>query len=238
MYIVSMEEFSVLISIFREGPLVVLKLSCLKDCRKESSLVWSVQWEMRFLDSPTAHNGKIEPKWRKINDPRIYGGWSLETQRWSVDAFEILWQLFVNTLLTSVTSYCPAVELGPHCLGFKKGQVWDRFRQVGDPGKLFFFIAEGVCWSCWILPLLTTFVVMSMSQDTFPRDVQTSVHNKVLMVPVVLKCWLTHMKRIWSLRLVLQLTLHHHFWTIWCLRHKFLSSCLPWGLELGEEASE
>jgi hypothetical protein len=39
MYIVSMEEFSVLISIFREGPLVVLKLSCLKDCRKESSLV-------------------------------------------------------------------------------------------------------------------------------------------------------------------------------------------------------
>jgi hypothetical protein len=38
-YTVSMEEYSVLISIFREGPLVVLKLSCLKDCRKESSLI-------------------------------------------------------------------------------------------------------------------------------------------------------------------------------------------------------
>jgi hypothetical protein len=39
MYIVSTEEFSVLISIFGEGLLVVLKLSCLNDCRKESSLV-------------------------------------------------------------------------------------------------------------------------------------------------------------------------------------------------------
>lgn len=85
--------------------------------------------------------------------------------------------------------------------GSRKGQVWDRFRQVGGPGKLFFFVAEGVCWSCWILPLLTTFVVMSMSQDTFPRDVQTSVHNMVSMVPVLLKCWLTHMKqiRLWGL---------------------------------------
>jgi hypothetical protein len=29
---------------------------------------------------------------------------NLDDMRWSVDAFEILWQLFVNTLLTSVTS--------------------------------------------------------------------------------------------------------------------------------------
>jgi hypothetical protein len=112
----------------------------------------------------------------------------------------------------------PSCWVGPSLFGVQEmagvGQIqasrWSR--------KAVLFYSWGVCWSCWILPLLTTFVVMSMSQDTFPRDVQTSVHNMVPMVSVLPKCWLTHMKQIRTLRLVLHLTLHHHFWTIWCLR--------------------
>jgi hypothetical protein len=87
----------------------IIQSSYFKNHRKEYLSVWSVQWEMRFWASFDSAPWKDWAQMKKNTHPwdiwRLqFRDLNLETMRWSLDDFEILWQLFVNIYVTSLRS--------------------------------------------------------------------------------------------------------------------------------------
>ncbi len=175
--------------------------------------------------------------WRKTHTPGIYGGCSLET--W-------IWRLWDGVLMI-LKSYGNHLSIYMQHHWDHSVQLWSWALVVWGSRK---FICGIVCaQESWFLLVAKVFVAVLESCLYWTCVVMAmSQAMCLLMWTEVSSTRCSPYLFIWSigcrkyeeriLRLVLYLTLHHHFQIMWCLMHRFLSSLRNMRKKLEHKASE